>query len=176
MKKYITLLMVASVAALFVGCATTPDWVQKGAGAFEKETGSPGKGRVFYAQGMATGEIKDKALRQEAADNRAKADLMRIFDTYTAYLMKDYAGTEGQLIERAVKTFSKGHISGAQIIDRWIERDGTIHSLIKFDLATFKEVMELSKELNESARRYIQQKADKIFDELQREEEKSGVK
>lgn len=166
MKKYVGLVMVVA-AVLFAGCATTPGWVQKGAGAFEKE-----KGRVFYAQGMATAEIKDKALRQEAADNRARADLMRVFETYSAYLMKDYAGMDGQSIERACKTFSKGHISGAQIVDRWIERDGTIHSLVKFDLATFKEVMELAKELNDTTREYIEKKADAMFDELQEEEEK----
>ncbi|MEW6096621.1 MAG: hypothetical protein AB1567_08860 [bacterium] len=156
----------AVVVVLFAGCATTPDWVRKGAGAFKE------KDKVFYGQGMATAKIKDKALRQESADNRARADLQRVFDTYTAYLMKDYAGMDGQLIERACKTFSAGHISGAQIVDRWTERDGTIHSLIKLDLATFKEAMELAKELSDTAREHIQKKADAMFDELQREEEK----
>jgi hypothetical protein len=170
MKRYAILLMAVIVAILFTSCATTPttpDWVLKGAGAFKEE-----KERAFYGQGMATAEIKDKALRQEAADNRARADLMRIFDIYTAYLMKDYAGPDGQLIERACKTFSAGYITGAQIIDRFIEPNGTIHSLIKLDLATFKKAMQLSKELSVSARAYIQQKADEIFDELKKEEEK----
>lgn len=131
---------------------------------------------MFYGQGMATAQIKDKALRQETADNRARANLQSVFDTYTAYLMKEYAGMDGQLIERACKIFSAGHISGAQIIDRYIERDGTIHSLVKFDMERFKEAMELAKELSDTAREYIQKNADAMFDELQKEEEKHSAK
>jgi len=167
-------LLTGLLATLIVGCATTPkapDWTIKGGAAFKKE-----EGKVFYGVGRATAEIKDKALRIESADNRARADLQRIFDTYTAYLMKDYQGDDGQLIERACKTFSAGHLSGAEIVDHYMDTDGTVYSLAKLNLETFKKAMELAKDLSVAAREHLRKRADELFDKLEKEEAKQGIK
>lgn len=158
------------VLAVFVivGCATVkPMWVDKGSAAFEK-----GKEKVFYGVGTATTEIKDKALRIETADNRARASLQKIFDTYTAYLMKDYQGQDGVVVERAVKTFAAGNLSGVEITDHFTESDGTVYALAKLDLETFKKAMEMAKEVSATAKEYLQKKADTMFSELEKEEAK----
>lgn len=170
MDKLSKFLAGAVVTLFFVGCATVqkaPEWTIKGGGAFKKD-----EGKVFYGVGRASAEIKDKSLRIETADNRARADLQRVFDTYTAYLMKDYQGDDGQLIERACKTFSAGHLSGVEIVDHYIDKDGTVYALAKLNLETFKKAMELAKELSDAAREYIRKRADAMFEELEKEEQK----
>ena len=160
---------ISVVLSFIIGCATTrgPEWTLKGSGAFAKD-----EGKVFYGVGRASSDIKDKALRFETADNRARADLQRIFDTYTAYLMKDYQGQDGQLIERACKTFAAGHLSGVQIVDHHTDKDGTVHALAKLNLETFKKAMEMAKELSDAAREQIRKRSDAMFEQLEKEEQK----
>lgn len=166
MYKFLKIVVVLTIF-IISGCATTkPMWVDKGSGAFEKN-----EGKIFYGVGRASSEIKDHALRIETADNRARADLQKIFDTYTAYLMKDYQGQDGQLIERACKTFAAGHLSGVEIIDHYTDGNGTVHALAKLDLEVFKKAMELAKDLSDMSREHLRKRADTLFNELQKEEE-----
>ena len=102
-----------------------PEWVTKGSGAF----GAEGK-RIFYGVGLAS-NIKNRALLQSTSDNRARAEIAKIFETYSAQLMKDYmasttagdgsASSEEQHVEQATKTFSAATLSGVQIVDHWQE-------------------------------------------------------
>lgn len=174
MKRFFGVVSCIFVVSLLAGCASIsrgPDWTVKGSGAYQSEAG-----KAFYGVGRASSEIKDKSLRIEAADNRARADIQRIFDTYTSYLMKDYQGQEGGSVERAMKTFSAGHISGIQIIDHYTDIDGMVCSLAKIDLETFKKNIALMKELSDSAREFIQKRADAMFEQLGKEEDKRGSK
>ncbi|MFC1678744.1 hypothetical protein ACFL2T_00795, partial [Elusimicrobiota bacterium] len=97
----------------------------------------PSSDKVFYGVGQADKSIRSKSLRREVADNRARADLRKFFDTYSGYLMKEYEGPDGQMVERAIKTFSSGHISGIRIVERYERRDST-HSLAKLDIEEFR--------------------------------------
>ena len=172
MKKFSATVAMAAVTALIVGCASVgPDWTSKGSGAFKKDDG-----KVFYGVGLASADIKDKALRRETADNRARADIQKVFDTYTSYLMKDYQGQDGQLIDRACKTFAAGHLSGVEIVDRYAEKDGTAYSLAKLNLETFQKAMDMAKDLSDAARAHIQKRSDTMFDNLEKEEQKRDAK
>ena len=62
-----------------------PAWTYKGSGAFDDEK----KGKVFYGVGIASG-IKNKALLFNTADNRARAEVAKVLETYVASLAKDY--------------------------------------------------------------------------------------
>lgn len=165
--------IVTAIGVLLVtGCATmsrAPEWTAKGAGAFKPNE------KVFYGVGRADSSIRNESLRVETADNRARADLQRVFDTYSASLMKDYAGSDGELVERALKTFSAGHVSGGQVMDRYKDSKGTTYSLVKLDLESFKKAMELARELNGQAKDYIRKRADALFSELGKEETKRGI-
>jgi len=154
-----------------------PEWVTKGSGAFGGE-----HGKVFYGVGMASG-IKNMALARTTADNRGRAEIAKIFETYSASLMKDYmasttagdmtASSEEQHVEQAIKTFSAVTLSGVQIVDHWFHPDGTtIYALAQLDLGTFKDNIDKAKELNEKVRDYVKKNAEKAHMDLEAEEAK----
>lgn len=132
MKKYLLLFSVLCFAA---ACATSqknkgaPDWTIKGAGAF-KDSGN----RVFYGVGIAPATIRDESLRREAADNRARGDIQKVFSASMEGSMTSYTANEIERVERVLKTFQSGKMSWVRIIDRYQAPDGAIYSLAKVDL------------------------------------------
>ncbi|HEY4484754.1 MAG TPA: LPP20 family lipoprotein [Nitrospiria bacterium] len=195
MKRHwiiIGLMLAALLPITLTGCggkgaapsaAQPPDWVTKGGGAFE-DSGH----KVFYGVGAVTG-VRNKPLAVTASENRARAEIAKIFETYTASLMKDYAASttgggavtgasatsEEQYIEQAVKTFSSATLNGVMIIDHWTDpSDGTLYSLARLDLENFKNSLDKIKELNSAVRDYVKKNAEKSFDTLSAEEEKRG--
>lgn len=153
-----------------------PEWVMKGSGAFG------GEQKVFYAVGSKSG-IKNPSLLRSAADNRARAEMQKLFETYTASLMKDYAASttagdfsatsEEQHVEEAVKTFAAGTLNGVQIVDHWIHPvDGTMYSLARLDLDAFGNMLDRSKELSAKVKDRVKRAAEKSFADLEREEAK----
>jgi len=177
------ILLVMGGMALVVGCShhpkfgevKEPGWVLKGSGAFAGD-------KTFHGVGMVSG-VKNKALAITAADNRARAEIGKIFEVYTASLMRDYmasttagdfsATSEEQHIEQAVKTFSSATLSGVVIVDHWTDpRDGTVYSLAKLDLSHFQASLDKMKELNAEVRDYVRRNAEKAFQKLSAEEKK----
>ena len=156
--------------------ANGPDWVNRGSGAFGGD-----KGKVFYGVGIASG-IRNAAMRRSTTDARARAEIAKILDTYVSVLNKDYmasttagdmsASSEEQHVEQALKTYSQMELSGVQIIDHWVDNDGTEYSLASLDMDTFKNNMDKMKELNSKVRDAVRANADKAFDELSAEEAK----
>lgn len=194
-KRYKLLLLAVLIFAVvfgLTGCfkkkpigmsTTAPDWIFKGSGAFD-DAGD----KVFYGVGAVTG-IHNKPLAVTTADNRARAEITKIFETYSASLMKDYAAsttgggavtevsatTEEQHIEQAIKTFSAATLSGIMIIDHWENpSDGTYYSLARLDIKKFKNSLEEIKELNAAVRDYVRKNAERAFDDLAEEESKRG--
>lgn len=154
-----------------------PDWVMKGSGAF----GGDGK-RVFYGVGSVSG-IKNQSLARTTADNRARAEISKIFEVYSASLMKDYAASttagdmkassEEQHVEQAIKTFSASTLSGVQVVDHWFHpTDGTVYSLAQLDLENFTNNLDKMKELNAQVRDYVRQNAERVHMDLEKEEAK----
>ena len=183
-------LYIILVSSLLAGCAAkvkpvqemkAPDWVKKGSGAFSKESG-----KVFYGVSSAS-KISDISLLRATADNRARNEIAKIFEAYTASLMKDYmaatsAGAAGpdaaageQHVEQAIKTVASVTLTGVEIVDHWQNPEtGEYFSLARLDIETFKNNLAKMKELNEKAREHIKQNADKLHDELEKEEMKEG--
>jgi hypothetical protein len=167
----------------FMGCAAqkpaapeTPAWVNKGSGAFDVD-----KGKVFYGVGVASG-IRNRALLISTADNRARAEVAKILETYVAVLAKDYmasttagdmsASSEEQHVEQALKTFTKTTLHGSQIINRWTDpADGSLFSLCELDLFAFKNALDDYKELDAEVRDYVRDNAEKLHGELERMEQ-----
>ncbi len=188
MKRVATLLAGLFALALFA-CAekapppaaapdTTeaPDWVMSGSGAKAK-----GDERVFFGVGSASG-IQNMGLAQTTADNRARAELSKVFEVYSASLMKDYmasttagdmtASSEEQHVEQAIKTFSANTLSGVQITEHWYAPDGTVYSLAMLDLAAFSDAMSKANELSAAVRDYVRKNAEKVHMDLEAEEAK----
>jgi len=153
-----------------------PDWVNKGSGAFG------GDSKVFYGVGSASG-IRNHSLARSTADNRARAEISKVFETYTASLMKDYqasttagdftATSEEQRVEQAIKTFSANTLNGVEVVDHWIHpTDGTIYSLARLDIEGFLEQIQRAKELSPRVKEAVQQAAEESFADLEAEEQK----
>ena len=156
----------------------SPAWVTRGSGAVTEE----GK-RVFYGVGMVSG-IYNKALARTTAENRARAELGKIFKTYSASLMRDYmaattAGTmettsEEQHIDQAIKTFSAVTLNGVMIVDHFVDSDGTNYALARLDLAEFSGALQQMKELDAQTRDFVRANAEKSFDRLNAEEDRNA--
>jgi len=153
-----------------------PEWVNKGSGAFG------GERRVFYGVGSASG-IRNHSLARSTADNRARAEISKVFSTYSASLMKDYsasttagdmtASEEMQRVEQAIKTFSANTLNGVEIVDHWIHPvDGTIFSLARLDIEGFMSQIDKAKELSEKVKDAVKRAAEKSFADLEAEEAK----
>jgi len=160
-----------------------PEWLTKGSGAFTSE-----QGKIFYGVGVS--DYKDVVLQRTAADNQARREVSKVFEVYMASLEKEYrAATTGGIknlesfesqTENAMKTISSMTLSGVEIVDHWqhpISRE--LYSLARFDLKAFKELSGALGERNEMDQKlktYIKENADRLHDELQREEEKRQAK
>lgn len=117
-----------------------PGWVNRGSAAVSGDGG-----RVFYGVGSAGG-IKNPALLRGAADNRARAELGKVFETFSASLMKDYSASDNvQNVEQAVKTMSSLSLQGVDIVDRYNAADGTLYSLAALDLAKMGPALQQAK-------------------------------
>ena len=162
-------------------CGGPPNWVKKGSGAFNEKSD-----KSFYGVGSVVG-VRNEPLAWDTAENRSRAEIAKTFETYTAYLMRDYAASttagdfsrnsEEQNIERAVKTFSAVTLNGVKPMDRYKdEKSGTYYVLTKLSLEDMKNNLEQAKELNSQVRDFVRKNADRLFDRLETEEDKRATK
>ncbi len=178
----------AAALTVVMGCASAskpspiasnaPEWVNKGSGAFKDASG----GAVFYGVGIAQG-IRNRALQVTAADDRGRAEIAKIMNSYVVVLTKDYMASitagdmskssEEQMVSQTMKNFAKFTLHGAMPVDHWKDpTDGTLFALVKLDMAAVKKSLDESKELDAKVRDYVKANAEKAFDELAAEEAK----
>lgn len=153
-----------------------PEWVNRGSGAFG------GEKKVFYGVGSASG-IRNHSLARTTAQNRARAEISKVFETYSASLMKDFqesvtagdfsASSESQMVQQAIKTFSANTLNGVEIVDHWIHPiDGTIFALARLDIAGFHDQLSKAQELSAKVKEAVKRSAEKAFADLEAEETK----
>lgn len=172
----LVLVLVIGLAA----CGGPPTWVKKGSGAYNDTSD-----KSFYGVGSVVG-VRNEPLAWDTAENRARAEIAKTFETYTAYLMRDYAASttagdfsrnsEEQNVERAIKTFSAVTLNGVKPIDRYKDdKTGTYYVLTKLSLEDMKNNLDQAKELNSQVRDYVRKNADRLFERLEKEEEKRAA-
>ncbi len=155
-----------------------PEWVNKGSGAMKDKDGK----QVFYGVGIAQG-VRNRALSVGAADDRGRAELAKIMNSYVTTLTKDYMASvtagdmtkssEEQMVSQTMKNFAKFTLHGSVPVDHWKDpADGTLFSLVKLDMAAVQASLSESKELDSKVRDYVKANAEKAFDELSAEEAK----
>jgi hypothetical protein len=154
-----------------------PAWVLSGGGAFTDK-----QGKAFYGVGSATG-IKNFSLQRQVADDRARADLAKVFEVYTETLTKDYqahttagsfaTSTEEQNSEAAVKVVVSSTLRGVMIVDHFeIPERQEFISLARLDYDAFKRNVEQAEEfkvLPPQVRKDIKDRADALHEEMEAE-------
>lgn len=156
---------------------SAPSWVFGGAGAVTAK-----KGKILFGVGSAP-KMMDISMQRDRAANRARAEILKIFNTYIAYMMKDYARstTAGDMSKESYeadvlqvqKTISIGDMAGAQLADTWRDpADGTIYILMALDLEQVKDMLSNKGSLDAKLRDYVRANAAKAFDDLEQEEAK----
>ena len=157
-----------------------PSWTLIGGGAFTDD-----RGKAFYGVGSATG-IKNYSLQRQVADDRARADLAKVFEYYVETLTKDYqahttAGsfaesTEEQNSEAALKVVVSQTLRGVVIVDHFeIPERRELISLARLDYDAFKrnvEQAETFQELPPQVREDIKERADALHEEMEEEARK----
>ena len=103
-----------------------PDWVDRSAWV-EAQDG----GYVLFAVASAQ-DILDAGLRRMAADNRARAQMARLFNDFSSELMKRYTATvgppdsvdkeEANICCSSGGGFISGTLAGVEIVDHWKDR------------------------------------------------------
>jgi hypothetical protein len=174
---HIATMVLGSVFAILTltACESTPKWVKTGS-----YTGQDAK--AFYSTGEVMG-IHNEPLAWDAAENRARAQMVKILSTYTAYLMRDYAAStvgfalkktaEEQHIEEATKTFAAATLNGVRPVDRYKdEKKGIYYVVVKMELEDVKDMLMQSSELNSQMRDFVRKNADRAFERLEKEEQK----
>ena len=154
-----------------------PAWVLSGGGAFTDK-----QGKAFYGVGSATG-IKNFSLQRQVADDRARADLAKVFEVYTETLTKDYqahttagsfaTSTEEQNSEAAVKVVVSSTLRGVMIVDHFeIPERQEFISLARLDYDAFKRNVEQAEEfkvLPQRVREDIKERADALHEEMEKD-------
>ncbi len=186
-RLLVVFVMVLATLGLLVACGgggtradtpiqdlNAPEWVINGGGAMEEE----GK-KVFYGVGSASG-IRNQSLLRTTADNRARNDIAKVFQFYSASLMKDYMAStiaddpnvtsEEQHVEQAIKTVTSQTLSGVSVAGHW-QHPSTMEmfSLVRLDLDAFKGKLDESKQLDQRVKEYIKQNSDRLHDDLERQ-------
>ena len=172
--------VLAGACAIYslVACESTPEWVKTG-------SYKPEEAKAFYSMGEVMG-IRNEPLAWDAAENRARAQMVKVLSTYTAYLMRDYAAStavadfqktaEEQHVEVATKTFAAMTLNGVRPVDRYKdEKKGIYYVVVKMELEDVKDMLLHSTELNSQMRDFVRKNADRAFERLEKEEHKREI-
>ena len=116
------------------------------------------------------------SLARSAAESRARTALARSLQIRVKAMLKDYqAGTTGgaenytlgeQHIEDVSRQITAMSLSGTQLEETWLSDNGTLWALVTMDAESFKGSIENMRQLDETVRAAIIQRADKAFTEL----------
>ena len=134
------------------------------------------EGRTLYGVGIVAG-IRNRGLAMSAAGNRARAEIAKLTEVYTAQLMKDYSSSistgdlsnssEEQLIEQATKTFSAQLQVGVQIVDRYFDdANRIIYALAQLDLDKQATVAAARSKMSDQYRSWVQDNQDRVLGQV----------
>ncbi len=168
---------VTAAAFGLVACASAPPaksdvtggpaWTNRGGGAFDAPAG-----KGFYAVGIGTS--KNKSMRRKQSDNRARVELAKVFNTEVTNLFKDYQATvsDGEKenfeenSEEVSQIFTDVKLAGVQIVDHWVDGEGTEYALAYLNLDAFSQTVDAVEKLSKRAAAAIKARASAAHDQL----------
>lgn len=159
---------------LISGCASqpksgldikgAPEWVNRGGG-WATLTGG---GRVFAGVGMIS-NIRDRSLATEAADNRARAEIAKIFSVFLQTVFSDFQNSTEQIeVARSISTASEASLAGVIIKEHWLDpKTDTLYSLAELDLKWVVENIG-GTHIDEGLKNFVRKNAQEHFDNANR--------
>ncbi len=168
------------VGMVLSGCGGAPDWVMEGSGGMNRDDS-----KAIYGVGTVE-KVPLESVAWEIAENRARAEVAKSFETYTAYLMRDYVATTAatetsgvsaeQDVQRAIKTFTAVTLNGVRQIERYKDEDKNMYYVLaKLSFKDMKEALSQAKELDKEVKNFVKKNGERIFDRLEQEEAKRQV-
>lgn len=165
---------------LLNGCGGAPDWVKEGSGVMNQDDS-----KSIYGVGTVE-KVPMESIAWEIAENRARAEVAKSFETYTAYLMRDYVATTAatessgvsaeQDVQRAVKTFTAVTLNGVRQIERYKDEEKDMYYVLaKLSFKDMQEALNQAKELDKEVKNFVKKNGERIFDRLEQEEAKRQV-
>jgi hypothetical protein len=179
MKRSIITLIVSVM--LLVGCSSktsvesdlnisgAPDWVNEGNQMLGDEDG-----RLFHGIGSAP-SMGDFSLQKNTADDRARAEVARIFNSYLSIASNDYSASASQgnqqvneqAVSRQIDNITQINLSGVKIIARWQDDDThSIWSLAELDLDHVQQTLDKAKAMSPTLSEFLAKQSNSIFDRL----------
>jgi hypothetical protein len=155
-----------------LGIKGAPDWVNKGTAYVNNKDG-----RLFMGVGSAA-PMGDAALQRATADDRARAEVARIFSSYLDVVSNDYQASaksggdsvNEEAVSRQIKNLTKIDLAGAKIIAHWKDtKSKSLWAICELDIKAIKDNIAARHDMNENVQRYIQNNADNIFDRVSKE-------
>lgn len=153
-----------------LGVDGAPDWVNKGT-AYVANDG----GRLFHGVGSA-GAMGDASLQRSVADDRARAELAKIFSAYLDVVANDYqsaarsggaAAASDEAVSRQIRSLSQVNLAGSRIIARWVDtKRNVVWAIAEIDLRQVKDTAAVAAGMNADIQRYVGAKADNVFDRV----------
>jgi hypothetical protein len=155
-----------------LGIKGAPEWVNKGTAYVGNQDD-----RLFHGVGSAQ-PMGDAALQRAIADDRARAEVARIFSSYLDVVSNDYqaasrSGTSvsaDEAVSRQIKSLSQLNLAGTRIVAHWKDaKSQTLWSIAELDIKQVKTATAAAAEMNDAARGYVQTHANNIFDRVSQE-------
>jgi hypothetical protein len=155
-----------------------PDWVLEGCNAYFGE-----KKSVICGVGSAGG-TRNISIARSAAQGRARTEIARTLQVKVKAMLKDYQATvtggEGfgtaaddeQYVTDVSKQVTDMSLPGTKLMKTWMSPKDTLFVLMALDVEDFKSALNDMKQLNAQVRQAIEKRAEKAFNELDKEVEK----
>lgn len=155
-----------------LGLKGAPNWVNEGTNILSDKDG-----RLFHGVGSAS-PTGDMSLQKSVADDRARAEVARVLSSYMDVVSNDYmasakaggANVAEESVTRQINALTKVNLTGAKIIGSWRDpKSNIIYSIAELDMSHVKSTLAGTQDMNEDLKRYIESRADNIFDRVAKE-------
>ncbi|HWV36918.1 MAG TPA: LPP20 family lipoprotein [Vulgatibacter sp.] len=153
-----------------------PEWVRKGCDAWWGEKME----RRICGVGAA-GSTRNAALARTGAIARGRTEIARSLGVRVEALIKDYQATttggeafgvgaaDDQHLIDVSKQITDLSLAGTTLVDSWISSSGTFYALVALDVEGFKDAVSKMQNLSEGVRAAVIERADRAFEDLDRE-------
>ena len=176
---------------IFAGCASSGGSNETGNAMKSEFAGAPqwvmapnqsGDGDICGV-GSASGS-RNAGLMRTSAIGRARTEISRSLGVKVKSMLKDYQATttggeafgkeanDEQHIEDVSKQITNHTLSGTEQKKTWISETGTLYTLVCINAEKFKNAISGMQQLNEQVRQAVVERAEKAFDELDKETSK----